>query len=375
MTETKLRRFISFRMDIHWLVRLHEEVGMVSRREFLRLTVLAGGALIASRCGAFPRLFLDQTGPTLKADLLPKFTDPLVIPPAMPPVSTDGEFDYFEIAVRQFQQQILPAGQPKTTVWGYGAVNAPETFNYPSFTIEATAGRPTRVKWINDLVDAQGNFLPHLLPVDPSLHWANPEGPETDIRPTFKSTPKPYRGPVPMVTHVHGAHAHEESDGYAEAWFLPAAKNLGKYIPRGKWYETFKNKFKQHHGVDWEPGSATYQYPNDQRAATLWYHDHALGATRLNVYAGPAGFYLLRGGEGDLQDGSLPGPAPALGDAPDTRYYEIPLAIQDRSFNEDGSLFYPSTREFFDGYNQQFVPGTDVPPIWNPEFFGTTMLV
>jgi len=64
--------------------------------------------------------------------------------------------------------------------------------------------------------------------------------------------------------------------------------------------------------------------------------------TRLNVYAGPAGFYLLRGGPDDKVIGTLPGPAPALGDLPGVQYYEIPIAIQDRAFNSDGSLFYPT---------------------------------
>jgi spore coat protein A, manganese oxidase len=77
--------------------------------------------------------------------------------------------------------------------------------------------------------------------------------------------------------------------------------------------------------------------------------------TRNNVYAGPAGFYLLRGGPGDAVtkvgggEAVLPGPAPALGDDPGMPYYEIPLAIQDRSFNADGSLFYPDNRAFFEG--------------------------
>jgi FtsP/CotA-like multicopper oxidase with cupredoxin domain len=107
----------------------------------------------------------------------------------------------------------------------------------------------------------------------------------------------------------------------------------------------------------------------------MWYHDHTLGMTRLNVYAGPAGFYLLRRGPGDLPVGPLPGPAPGVGDDPLGRYYEIPLAIQDRSFNNDGSLFYPDSREFFDGFGGPYVPDSDVPPIWNPEFFGNTMVV
>ena len=113
--------------------------------------------------------------------------------------------------MKQFQQQILPAGLPQTTVWGYGPAKAlspkaPMIYNAPSLTIEANWNRPVRIKWINDLKDANGNYLPHLLPVDPTLHWANPPGGPLgrDMRPTFTSTPGSYTGPVPMVTHVHG---------------------------------------------------------------------------------------------------------------------------------------------------------------------------
>ena len=89
--------------------------------------------------------------------------------------------DYYEISMRQFSQQILPAGLPATTVWGYGAVRSATSsglllHNAPSLTIEAKWDGPSRVKWINELVDANGNYLPHLLPVDPTLHWANPPG-------------------------------------------------------------------------------------------------------------------------------------------------------------------------------------------------------
>ena len=108
--------------------------------------------------------------------------------------------------------------------------------------------------------------------------------------------------------------------------------------------------------------------------------------TRLNVYAGPAGFYLIRGGPAgdeavlDSRTGTtavLPGPAPKEGDKfpPNKTYYEIPIAIQDRSFNADGSLFYPDTRAFFDGITGPYIPDTDVSPIWNPEFFGNMIIV
>jgi FtsP/CotA-like multicopper oxidase with cupredoxin domain len=110
--------------------------------------------------------------------------------------------------------------------------------------------------------------------------------------------------------------------------------------------------------------------------------------TRLNVYAGPAGFYIVRGGPaGDLavrnsrtgKLGLLPGPAPKeweqLFPSFTRKYREIPIAIQDRAFNMDGSLFYPNTREFFDGLTGPFLPDSDISPIWNPEFFGNMIMV
>jgi FtsP/CotA-like multicopper oxidase with cupredoxin domain len=71
----------------------------------------------------------------------------------------------------------------------------------------------------------------------------------------------------------------------------------------------------------------------------------------------------------------LPGPAPKEGDKGNKTYYEIPIAIQDRAFNADGSLFYPDTRAFFDGVTGPYTPDTDISPIWNPEFFGNTIMV
>lgn len=375
---------------------------MIARRDFFKIGAALGGGLFISTHGKWMRMVQAAIpGGSLDPSLLPKYVSPMVIPPAMPRSSKIKQqkgknIDYYEIAVRQFQQQILPPGYPATTVWSYGSTKFPGTvaqggsFNYPAFTIEAKWKTPLRVKWSNELVDANGNYLPHLLPVDPTLHWANPPGGMMgrDMRPSFDTPPGLYMGPVPMVTHVHGAHVTDESDGYAEAWYLPKAANIpGGYATEGTWYHYFKNKFLGRNGVDWAPGSATFQYPNDQRATTLWYHDHTLGMTRLNVYAGPAGFYLLRGGPDDGVTGQLPGPAPALGDPPGMSYYEIPIAIQDRSFNADGSLYYPDNRAFFEDLDitQLQIPfigenacdglPSDIAPFWNPEFFGNTMVV
>ena len=374
---------------------------MTTRREFIKLAALGGAGLflpfkIDSKM-LTPRALAAIT-PTLVLNGLPKFVTPLVIPPAMPrtkkiKVRGGKNIDYYEIAVRQFTQQILPEGSPATTVWSYGSPNHPGTFNYPAFTIESKYNAPVRVKWINDLKDpATGAFLPHFLPVDQTLHWANPPG-GTDMRDHRGLDPTPYLGPVPIVTHVHGAHTSEESDGYAEAWYLPDAVGIpAVFATSGSWYQTFADKAAPATGV-WPAGTSIFDYPNNQRATTLWYHDHTLGMTRLNVYAGPAGFYLIRGGPSDRvldingMPAALPGPAPALGDPPGIQYYEIPIAIQDRSFNEDGSLFYPDNRAFFEGLDPAqlqipFIPDTacdgspsDISPIWNPEFFGNTMVV
>jgi FtsP/CotA-like multicopper oxidase with cupredoxin domain len=344
-----------------------------------------------------PLALAQVPGGTLDPSLVTKFATPLLIPPVMPRAGTITQHgkpvDYYEISMRQFQQQILPDGLPATTVWGYGA-NAAQSnrglliHHAPSLTIEATWSRPVRVKWINELVDRDGNFLPHLLAVDPTLHWANPPGGLThrDMRPTFDSTPGRYTGPVPMVTHVHGAvGVEDDSDGYAEAWFLAAANDIpAGYATEGTWYSFFAGKAAAAYGVTWGPGFATFQYPNANRASTIWYHDHALGMTRLNVYAGPAGFYLIRGGPDDTvldsrtgRPASLPGPAPRENDKfpPNKPYREIPIAIQDRSFNDDGSLFYPDSRVFFDGIVHDYIPAGEFSPIWNPEFFGNTIMV
>src|SRR6266511_4313928 len=220
---------------------------MLTRREFIKTGALTGAALwLPSPLRASPSLAAIPGG-TLDPTTISKYVTPLVIPPAMPRQAAiqNNTIDYYVIAVRQFLQQILPPGKPATTVWSYGSVAGGGTFNYPAFTIEATVDRPVRVKWVNQLVDGGGNYLPHILPVDPTLHWANPPGGAEgrDMRPTFTSTPGPYTGPVPMVVHLHGGHSTEEADGFAEAWYLPAANNIpAGYASVGSFYDFFKAK-------------------------------------------------------------------------------------------------------------------------------------
>ena len=387
--------------------------------------VLLAIGLFLLAAGAVPRAWGDALpGGTLDPTTIPKYVTPLVIPPVM---KNTGTADDYQIAVRQFQQQILPGGIwntlngrddafPPTTVWSYGpnadpvpdsaglggaagVAPAPNSqFNYPAYTIETTASHPVKVRWINDLVDKKtGRFLRHLLPIDQTLHWANPprlciEGPRsTDCRGFI---PRRYKGPVPIVTHVHGAHVEGHSDGYPEAWWLPVANNIpASYATKGRLFDD---------STGTNPGNlgyADYEYRNDQPATTLWYHDHALGMTRSNVYAGPAGFWLIRGGPfdhptvaGSGADAVLPGPPPMAGqgvldlNVPGSPVRNmiraIPIAIQDRSFDADGSLFYPDNRAFFEGLEPKqlkipFIPNrrSDISPIWNPEAFFNVMVV
>jgi FtsP/CotA-like multicopper oxidase with cupredoxin domain len=366
---------------------------MVSRRKFLQSIGATGAVVVAGPAlglfGPWQQKVLAQIpGGTLSPHDVDKYMLPLIKPPAMPlSKGSNKNKAKYKIAVRQFKQRILSPEHPETDVWSYGSVDFPGTvaqggtFNYPAFTVEATWNKTTQVLWHNELVDPiTGAFLPHLLPIDQTLHWANPPGGLAG-RDRRGFDPDPYLGPVPLITHVHGAHTTEDSDGYAEAWYLPDAVNIpAGYAATGTFYDYYKTKY----GHDWKPGLATFKYPNDQPATTLWYHDHALGMTRANVYAGPAGFWLIRGGPNDQDLGFI---APGVGDSPLGEYTEIPIVIQDRSFNDDGSLFYPDNRAFFEGLDPSqlqipFIPDTacdglpsDVSPIWNPEFFGNMMVV
>lgn len=377
-----------------------------------------------------------QAAAPLDPNTVPKYVTPLVIPPVM---NNTGTAENYDIAVRQFKQQILPGGIwnvvngrtdafPPTTVWSYGpaADQAPDAsalgvpagvapapnsqFNYPSYTIETTSNIPTNVRWRNDLVadpltcassttpltDPACNYLPHLLALDQTLHWANPSavGCRDGSNRTDCATNNPnfYTGPVPIITHVHGAHVDGHSDGYPEAWWLPSAND----IPAG--YATSGSLFDDATGTNMgNLGYADFMYRNDQPATTLWYHDHSLGMTRLNVYAGPAGFWFVRGGKYDyIKDTAsnlpavLPSPAPVAGQgvlalnipgAPvRDAIREIPIVIQDRSFYDNGDLFYPDNRAHFEGLTTDqlqvpFVPDSDIAPTWNPEAFFDVMVV
>lgn len=305
--------------------------------------------------------------------LIPKFENELFIPPLMPQSSSSStDCDYYEIALRQFEATLLPPSMNlTTTVWGYGSLTEDASFASPSFPIEAFVNKCVRIKWHNQLVDEHNNYLPHVIPaVDQNLHWANPAGPIDSMTPGKPLTS--YTGPIPMSPHMHGAHTTEDSDGYPTSWFLPNASNIDEYHAFGSTFQDHKSKSK--YAKDWGQGAAVCEYPNTQPASLLWFHDHALGVTRLNVYAGAAGAYILRE-EVVSNETNFLLPQP-----------DIPLVVTDKSFQTNGQLYYPLRRDEGEGFT--WAPGfppygspacgglpNDVKPIYYHEYFGNTILV
>jgi len=262
---------------------------------------------------------------------LTKFVDPLVIPPAFNPSANPNYpgADYYEIGMQKFLQK-LHSSLPSTPVYGYGGPynGIPEVFNYPAFTIEATMGKPVVVKWTNELP-----LGPHMLPQDYTLMGT------TDMN------GNPWPDDNRAIPHLHGGHDGHDSDGDPRYWLSPVGSSeINPYLPQGA---------PRHHVVD--------TYPNDQDSATLWYHDHAWGVTRFNPFCGLAGFYLIRD-QYDTGETSNPGAAVTALNIPKGDY-EIPLAIQDKIFNNDGTFFYPD-----EGV-------TPLHPVWVPEYFGDTAVV
>ena len=262
---------------------------MLNRRRLLQSTLYTAAGLSFSRgASAFGQTMASPV--PIRSDVkLGRYVDPLPLPPVIRSSGKTGEI--VEIEMLQFQQKVH-RDLPLTTVWGYNG-------SWPGPTIEAKSGEALNIHWTSRLPTA------HLLPIDHSIHGAESTLPS-----------------VRNVAHLHGACNLPDDDGYPEAWFTAHGEHGPKFNPR--------------------PSS----YPNCQPSTTLWYHDHALGITRLNVYAGLAGFYLIR----DDAEKALNLPQ---GD------FEIPLMLQDRLFHRDGSLHYP-----------RVVNGPREHPIWIQEFYG-----
>jgi spore coat protein A len=266
-----------------------------TRRSFLQCLSLLTATAAAHRAHASHTMSLPSPSmePLLDTNALARYVDPLPIPArAKPsglrpsPIDPATRVPYYRVAMRQFQAKVHRDMQP-TTFWGYEG-------SCPGPTFEVRHGEPILVEWVNELP------LRHFLPIDHTLHGAEADKPE-----------------VRTVVHLHGGKTGPDSDGYPEDWFVPGH-------------------------------SATCYYPNQQEATSLFYHDHAMGITRLNAVAGLTGMYLIR----DAFEDSLHLPRGA---------YEIPLVIFDRSFRPDGQIHYPVSGK----------PGAP----WVSEYYGSAILV
>jgi len=224
---------------------------------------------------------------------LEPFADALPLPPILrsnalraSPEDPSRKVPFYRIEMREVLVK-LHRDLPPTRQWGYAGM-------VPGPTFETRSGNGLLVEWANRL-PAQ-----HFLPIDHRLHGAGLDQPE-----------------VRTVVHLHGGRTPPSSDGYPEDWY--------------------------------PPGRATTSfYPNRQDAATLWYHDHAMGINRLNIYAGLSGLFIIR----DQFEDRLQIPRGR---------HEIPLMIFDRMLDTHGQLLYP-------------VSDNPQSP-WVADFFGNVMMV
>jgi FtsP/CotA-like multicopper oxidase with cupredoxin domain len=298
----------------------------------------------------------------LDSHTIPKFVEPLPrLSVAGGTINTVFGTQPLTLSMCEFKSHALPRGtfspgvKPETWVWGYIAGDKCPTTTQDTFTgpvIVAQRFVPTRVKYINQLGDTStSHLLAYVNSTDQTLHWADPLNRGANqchmasmMMSDPRMAPSPecaahYAGSIPAVAHLHGGEVPSWIDGGPGQWFTSD----------GKWHG---NNYYSAPGA--AGNEAIFTYPNTQQAGPLWFHDHTLGATRLNVYAGLAGAYLLTDPSQRLPYG-LPGPAEI-----------IPVVIQDRMFDTNGQLLYPAGPGF--ALNPEH-------PWWMPEFIGDTILV
>ncbi|MFT5730096.1 MAG: spore coat protein A [Desulforhopalus sp.] len=320
-----------------------------NRRQVLKAGIAAGVGM------AIPWRFLPAR--VFAASAIPGLSDPAKQPKFVNPVpdALAPDFIYrpdkkgrYAVKIGSTMQQtglVDKKGNPLSTrIWGYGD---DKYVSWPGRTFQIQSSPSiTEVDWYNEL------GTEHLLQVDTNLHWCYSLHGYTDYHIEDNG--------VPIITHLHGGHSDYQFDGNPEFFYSPGGAGQ---VVGPQW-------------ADVPAGFTTrFEYDNNVQAGNLWYHDHALGITRLNVYAGLAGFYFIR----DSRDTGEPGNPLGLPAWP----YEKAYAIQDRMFWDDGELFYPAYPG--DPYYDDFITGEgailpsalfpDGGPTALAEFFGDHMVV
>jgi FtsP/CotA-like multicopper oxidase with cupredoxin domain len=306
----------------------------------------------------------------------------------------------------EFPSAVLPPGtlvagaQPLTWTWGYlfdptggaktcaelvamyadPATGAVDTYLGPVL-VNDRGGPSTDVTFVNELGSAATtNVLAYKYSTDQTLHWADPAAMQMDgmanmcmmwvekgefvdpVTGALQHYPPPghpcaenYLGPIAAAPHLHGGEQPAEIDGAPDSWWTSDGSSYGHK------YYTFPGA---------APNAAIYRYPNTQEAAPIWFHDHTLGATRLNVYAGLAGGYYIQdpailppSAGGTCSADCLPQNLQPLTEV-------VPLILQDRMFDTNGQLFF--TADSAGGLLWALNPEH---PYWNPEFVGDVIVV
>lgn len=318
----------------------------------------------------------------LQPNLIPQFVEPLPLlefefinatsldftgEGILDPLGAGLNGTSFNVNAEEFRSQILPSkAKWPTAPATCGADTASSTYGYRTGTSTGIDGTGIHTTYLGPVVIAEtgvasnptyGNNIPDAttgpmgvvqsnMPIDETLDWAmaaeNGTGPvgcdpteagyvtNTDCLDMYPF----YSGQMPIATHLHGGEVAPAFDGGPDAWFTQGALITGPGYP-----------------------GATYNYPNNQQESLIWFHDHALGITRLNVYAGLAGIQ-------PIIDPANP-PLTALPQLKDG--YHVPLIIQDRTFDDTCEIFYNLAS------NPQ--PNPMVHPFWIPEFIGDTIVV
>jgi spore coat protein A len=270
----------------------------MSRRRFLQYGLGAGAAF------ALPWAVPPRTALAAHGGRLAKYVQPLPLPGAGIVVATPSAPNAYSFTQTEISRQLHPH-LPPTPLWAYddGSGLGGQAGSF-GMAVVAQSGTPLTVEYTHDLPKT----YPDWLPVDTRL---TPLGDE-----------------IRLMTHLHGGFVAADSDGN------PAVTPYG--FGQGE--------------------TQTVHYANEKPqmpASLLWFHDHGLGTTRLNVFAGLAAAYILRD---EYDTGAEDNPIGIPGGN-----YEIPLVIQDRLFNPDGTFLYPTTE----------IEGAT----WIGEYFGDTMLV
>src|SRR5450756_394789 len=348
----------------------------ITRRRFLQIGAAAGSGLM------IPLKFADKVvafnvagqGLPLAPGSLPKYVDRL---PTLDVIDARSGPKWSVYEIQAVATKVVPSSgmaaavaaaghaypAEGTTFWSYRKAGSTsvidglgDTYLGPAFVVQKS--NPIKIRWFNNLKDSLGNPIKHPLAVDPSLHWAavpagdNMKPGPFPVNAAGQSTFDYTLGTVPLVPHVHGGEQPPGSDGGPDGWITPDG------ITGPSWNSVGDVQIPIAPG-DYVPTGehALNPYWNSQPAASTWYHDHALGLTRLNVYMGLASGYLVT--DPQHEPSGLPVGSDSFGNPMD-----MALIIQDRMFDQYGELYFPAL-----GLNP-----TDH-PFWIPEFFGDTMLV